>query len=67
MKKKPGRLEWVRANLLIEGSTRYAIPLSGQGSHMLGGFAQSNCLIRFPESESHLSEGSTVDVVLLNW
>lgn len=67
LKKKPGRLEWVRANLLIEGSTRYAIPLSGQGSHMLGGFAQSNCLIRFPESESHLSEGSTVDVVLLNW
>lgn len=67
LKKKPGRLEWIRAKLINENNVRYAIPLSGQGSHMLSGLAGADCLIRFPENESILSEGANTEVVLLNW
>jgi len=35
----------------------------GQGSHVIGGLAQSDCLIVIPEGVAHVNAGDTVDVV----
>lgn len=35
----------------------------GQGSHVIGGLAQSDCLIVIPEGVGHVNAGDTVDVV----
>ncbi|NUN96250.1 MAG: molybdopterin molybdotransferase MoeA [Candidatus Omnitrophica bacterium] len=66
-RKKPGRMEWVRARLREERGELVASPLEGQGSHMLGGLAEANCLIRFPLEEDRLEEGAKVEVELLSW
>jgi len=35
----------------------------GQGSHVIGGLAQADCLIVIPEGVAHVNTGDTVDVV----
>ncbi len=35
----------------------------GQGSHVIGGLAQANCLIVIPEGVAHVNAGDSVDVV----
>jgi len=35
----------------------------GQGSHVIGGLAQSDCLIVIPEGVAHVSAGDNVDVI----
>jgi molybdopterin molybdotransferase len=35
----------------------------GQGSHVIGGLAQSDCLIVIPEGVAHVNVGDSVDVV----
>ena len=35
---------------------------SGQGSHLLGGFAQANCLVKIPPCEETLGPGDLVEV-----
>ena len=35
----------------------------GQGSHVMGGLAQADCLIVIPEGVAHVNAGDTVDVV----
>ena len=37
----------------------------GQGSHVIGGLAQADCLIVIPEGVAHVNAGDTVDVVEL--
>ena len=67
LRKKPGRLEWVRAVLQSGNGSPVVVPTSGQGSHMIGGLAAANCLIRFPQEMSALADGSEVEVRLLTW
>jgi molybdopterin molybdotransferase len=35
----------------------------GQGSHVIGGLAQADCLIVIPEGVAHVNAGDTIDVV----
>lgn len=68
LKKKPGRLEFVRG---VVSTNRFGelvvMPTKGQDSHMLGGLANANCLIHFPKEENFISKGSIVKVELMNW
>ncbi len=68
LKKKPGRLEFVRG---IVSTNRFdelvVTPTKGQDSHMIGGLANANCLIHFPKEENFISKGSIVKVELMNW
>jgi len=68
LKKKPGRLEFVRGVLIhdTEGKLRVR-PTRGRDSHMMGGLAAANCLIQFPEDAEYLSAGSDVTLLLLYW
>jgi molybdopterin molybdotransferase len=66
-RKEPGRLEWVRGRISTHDGEPVVEPTPGQDSHMLGGLAQANCLIRFPQSDSHLADGERVAVEPLSW
>lgn len=67
LKKKAGRLEFVRGFIEGHNGKLLVIPTKGQGSHMLGGIANANCLIYFPKEKAFLPSGSKVEVELLNW
>src|SRR5262249_52606058 len=67
IKKKPGRLEFVRAILALEGGKLVAQPVSGQDSHMMGGLSQADCLIYFPQDADTLLEGAQVEIDVLSW
>jgi molybdopterin molybdotransferase len=65
--KRPGRLEWVRGILSNKGDKVTVEPAASQDSHMLGGLAQANCLIQFPQGAEFLADGSEVIVEPLSW
>jgi molybdopterin molybdotransferase len=66
-RKRPGRLEWIRGVMSVERGELTVHPASGQESHMLGGLAQANCLIQFPEAVDFLADGCEVVVEPLSW
>lgn len=67
LKKRPGRLEFVRGILSRTEAGYVVSPATGQQSHMLGGLAASNCLIDFPLDAEELAEGQEVSVIWLGW
>ena len=67
LRKKAGRLEWVRAMLDFNQAQIAVQPAQGQESHMLGGLARANCLIEFPAEATHLPAGEAVCVIPLQW
>jgi molybdopterin molybdotransferase len=68
LKKKPGRMEFVRGVLTNDDAGRLQVaPTRGQDSHMMGGLAAANCLIHFPNDADMLPVGSDVTVSLLQW
>lgn len=53
--------QFARGRFLADGRVE---PVGGgQGSHVIGGLAQSDCLIVIPEGVSHINAGDTVDVI----
>jgi molybdopterin molybdotransferase len=65
--KKPGRLEFVRANLVPQDHTLTVMPLKGRESHLIGSIAKADCLIHFPADKSHLAKGAHVIIEFLDW
>lgn len=60
----PGqRLRWLRGRALPDpkgGPDQIDLP-TGQGSHLLTGFATANCLVHVPASETELVAGSKIE------
>lgn len=67
LKKKAGRMEFVRGVVKTEDNQLVVHPTIGQDSHMLGGLAQANCLIYFAKDSETLQAGDQVQVELLEW
>ena len=68
MRKSAGRVEFVRAFASRgAGGSLSVRPSRGQGSHMVGGLAEANCLIIFPKELSILEKGDTVSIRFLSW
>ncbi|MCZ7558114.1 MAG: molybdopterin molybdotransferase MoeA [Bacteroidia bacterium] len=68
IKKKAGRLEFLRGVLHADGNGTYVVtPVLAQDSHMLSGLAQADCLIHFPKDAGSLDEGESVTVTSLRW
>jgi len=67
LKKKAGRLEFVRGVASLRDGQLVVTPTTGQDSHMLGGFAQANCLIRFPKPAESCAAGKEITIELLDW
>jgi molybdenum cofactor synthesis domain-containing protein len=68
LKKKAGRMEFVRGVLTNDAAGRLQVaPTRGQDSNMMGGLAAANCLIHFPKDDDRLPVGGDVTVSLLQW
>ncbi|MGD9682993.1 MAG: gephyrin-like molybdotransferase Glp [Candidatus Obscuribacterales bacterium] len=68
IKKKPGRLDFIRGNMTSnENGTLQAIPTRGQDSHMLSGLAAAECLLHCRQEDSLLAEGDLMDIEILDW
>ncbi|HMW88723.1 MAG TPA: molybdopterin molybdotransferase MoeA [Candidatus Obscuribacter sp.] len=68
LKKKAGRLDFVRARLQVDEEGNLSVtPTTGQDSHMLSGLASANALINFESHLEYLPEGATVTVMPLSW
>ncbi len=67
LRKKAGRLEWVRGVVRTCETGLVVTAVRGQGSHMLSGLATANCLIILPQHGTRFSKGDQVEVELLDW
>lgn len=67
LRKKAGRIEFVRGYASMEHHKFTVKPTLGQDSHMLGGLAKANCLIHFPADKEYLVQGETVTIEMLKW
>lgn len=71
LRKKPGRLEFVRGVLthqLEAGADHWKVtPTEGQDSHMMSGLARANALIHFPLDAEYCPEGSWVKTERIQW
>lgn len=68
IKKKAGRLEFLRGVLHTDGGGAFEVtPVRAQDSHMLSGLAQADCLIHFPKDAVFVQEGESVPVTPLHW
>ena len=62
IKKKTGRMHFVRAVLEEKDGQLYATPQEGQGSGILSSMVKSNCLVILSEDAKDAEKGSTVKV-----
>ena len=61
MDSQEAKRQFARGRFLRDGRVE---PVGGgQGSHVIGGLAQSDCLIVIPEGVGHVDAGDTVDVI----
>jgi len=66
-RKKPGRLNWLRGQLNLDGDQLTASLVTGQGSHMLSGLALADVLVEIPVETAETAIGETVQAVRLDW
>jgi len=66
-RKSRGRRHFVRGRLDLSAVPATVTPLAAQGSHMLGGLADADCLIDLPADATRLRAGQTVAVWPLHW
>lgn len=68
LRKKPGRLEFVRGRMYSDEQGVLSVePTTGQDSHMLGGLANANALIYFPQDDGEISAGTIVKAKFMSW
>lgn len=67
LKKKINRLEFVRGFAEQKNGSLLVKPTKGQGSHMLSGIANANCLIGFPREKDWIHKGEYVNIELISW
>lgn len=67
LKKKRGRMEFVRGLAWAEGKKLCVKATTGQGSHMLGGMAAANCLIHLPPETETVAAGEPVEIEFVSW
>lgn len=68
LKKKPGRMDFVRGILSCSpAGVLNVLPTRGQDSHMLSGLAGADCLIRFPADSQLITKGQCIRLERLDW
>ena len=65
--KKPGRLNWLRGQLNLEGDQLTAGLVKGQDSHMLSGLALADLLVEIPIETAETTPGQILQAVRLDW
>jgi molybdopterin molybdotransferase len=65
--KEDMRTEYLRGKLQIHNGEVSVGIHGGQHSHMLGSFANADCLVIFPKEQTHIPKGGKVKAQLLPW
>jgi molybdopterin molybdotransferase len=65
--KEDMRTEYLRGKLQIHNGEVSVDFHGGQHSHMLGSFANADCLVIFPKEQTHIPKGGKVKAQLLPW
>ncbi|MFL6621861.1 MAG: gephyrin-like molybdotransferase Glp [Sulfurifustis sp.] len=65
--REPGRTEFLRARLRVEGGRLLAEALAGQGSHMVGPLRHTNGFIRVEAESKGFAAGDIVEVLPLGF
>ncbi len=65
--KEDMRTEYLRGKLQIHNGEVSVGFHGGQHSHMLGSFANADCLVIFPKEQTHIPKGGRVKAQLLPW
>ncbi len=66
-RKKPGRLNYLRGRLDVEGHDLTASLATGQESHMLSGLAMADILVEIPLEAAGTEAGQILQAVKLDW
>jgi molybdopterin molybdotransferase len=61
-----GRRQFMRGQVGYDAQGRYAVPVGGPGSHLIGALADANALIVVPEQATSLGQGDRVQVLMLD-
>jgi molybdopterin molybdotransferase len=65
IRKKPGRTEYQRGILALDGEGRQAVRITGaQGSGILRSMSEANCMVVLHDEQGNVAEGDMVDVIL---
>jgi molybdopterin molybdotransferase len=67
VRKKPGRLEWLRGVIMNDGERLSVAPVLRQGSHMLTGLAEADVLVELPSDVAVMKAGESVHCIRLAW
>ncbi len=68
LKKRPGRLDFIRGTLKRSDKGKsIAVPTKGQESHMLSGLAKAQVMLHFEADQEVLNAEEPVDVTFINW
>eukprot|EP01032_Pedospumella_encystans_P002575 gene2575-3031_t len=67
LRKKPGRTEYQRGILSVNGNGEQEVRITGaQGSGILRSMSEANCMVILPASQGDAAPGDLVDVVLFD-
>ncbi|MCH8979206.1 MAG: molybdopterin molybdotransferase MoeA [Armatimonadetes bacterium] len=67
IRRKPGRLEFVRATTEHHDGRAFATPVGAQGSHMMSGLAHADRLLIVAADADCIEAGTVLDSVPLRW
>ena len=67
IRRRPGRLEFVRATTEHRDGRVFATPVGAQGSHMMSGLAHADCLLIVAADADCVEAGTVLDSVPLRW
>jgi len=67
IRRRPGRLEFVRATTEHRDGRAFATPVGAQGSHMMSGLADADRLLIVAADADCVEAGTVLDSVPLRW
>jgi molybdopterin molybdotransferase len=62
-KRAPGRMEFVRARLVVSGGTPRAVLFPNQASGAVTSFAEADALVVVPAERERIEPGDALDVI----
>lgn len=67
LKKRPGRLDFVRGTLSKTDGETTVTPTRGQDSHMLSGLAKAEVIMHFGKDAERIESGESIEMSFVNW
>ena len=63
LRRSPGRMEFVRARIVVTGGAARAVLLANQASGAVTSFADADALVVVPADKDRVENGETLEVI----